>query len=139
MRSDIFSRSRIDELGGRLRTGVTDPDLRLLDEYRKSFCEDYDRVIEELRTRIGLELSGRPAKSTTAIVDKLKRGSMRLSQMQDIAGCRTTVKDIATQNNIVSAIVEIFPATIIDRREQPSHGYRAVHVIVRPNVLPIEI
>ncbi len=64
---------------------------------------------------------------------------MRLSQMQDIAGCRTTVKDIATQNNIVSAIVEIFPATIIDRREQPSHGYRAVHVIVRPNVLPIEI
>ena len=47
--------------------------------------------------------------------------------------------DIATQNTIVSAIAEIFPATIIDRREQPSHGYRAVHVIARPRVLPIEI
>lgn len=81
MKSDTFSRSRVDELGGRLRVGVTDSDLRLLDEYRKSFREDYDRVVEALRARIGLELSGRPAKSTTAIVEKHKRGSIRLSQM----------------------------------------------------------
>ncbi len=40
---------------------------------------------------------------------------------------------------MVSAIAKIFPTTIIDRREQPSHGYRAGHVIARPNVLPIEI
>ena len=69
MRSDIFSRSRIYEFGGRLRTGVTDPDLRLLDEYRKSFCEDYDRVIEELRTRIGLELGGdRPSRPLLSLI-----------------------------------------------------------------------
>lgn len=139
MTSETFSRSRIDELGSRLRARVTDPDLRLLDAYRKSFREDYDFVVEALRTRIGLELSGRPAKSTAAIVDKLKRGSMRLSQMQDIAGCRTTAVDITAQDTMVSAIAKIFPATIIDRRGQPSHGYRAVHVIARPNVLPIEI
>lgn len=47
--------------------------------------------------------------------------------------------DIATQNAIVSAIAGIFPATIIDRRQRPSHGYRAVHVIARPNILPIEV
>ncbi len=94
MTCDTLSRSRIDELGDRLRAGVTGPDLRLLDGYRKSFREDYDLVVEALRTRIGLELSGPPAKSTTAIVDKFKRGSVRLSQMQDIAGCRTTVVDI---------------------------------------------
>ena len=34
----------------------------------------------------------------------------------------------------------MFPSTtIMDRRDRPSHGYRAVHIIVRPNKRPVEI
>lgn len=31
------------------------------------------------------------------------------------------------------------PAELIDRRETPSHGYRAVHIIVFPDGVPVEI
>jgi putative GTP pyrophosphokinase len=85
-----------------------------------------------LRSAIGIEVSGRPAKSTAAIVDKLNRSSMRLSQMQDVAGCRTVVVDIAEQDRLVSTIEGKLPCVISDRRLRPSHGYRAVHVVARP-------
>lgn len=139
MNSEVFSHSAIDQLGERLRAEITESDIRLLDQYRRTFREDYDRVVAALRTRTGIEVSGRPAKSTASIVDKLNRGSMRLSQMQDIAGCRTVAADIAVQDQIVAEFAQLFPTSIFDRRERPSHGYRAVHVIARPNLLPIEI
>lgn len=80
--------AEVDRLGDRLRVGITAADLELLDGYRRGFRASYDWVIDRIRNEIGLEASGRPAKSTTAICDKLKRSSMRLTQMQDIAGCR---------------------------------------------------
>jgi putative GTP pyrophosphokinase len=134
-----LSRAAIDQLGDRLRVQVTETDLRLLDQYRRTFRADYDHVLAVLRSEIGIEVSGRPAKSTAAIVDKLNRSSMRLSQMQDVAGCRTVVVDAAEQNRLISMIEGKFPCVVSDRRLQPSHGYRAVHVVARPQRLPIEI
>ena len=125
------SKSEIDRLGDRLRETVSPDDLRMLDGYRLSFADAYDEVANTVRERTGVDVSGRPAKSTTAIVEKLKRESIRLSQMQDIAGCRIVVGDIAQQNTVTNELLGLFPdSEISDRRETPSHGYRAVHIIV---------
>jgi putative GTP pyrophosphokinase len=115
-----LSTAAVDQLGERLRKGMTVDDLRALDQYRRAFRTDYDAVI-------------------SAIVDKLRRGSMRLSQMQDIAGCRLVVADTLVQNEAVNRLVGMFPVSLVDRREKPSHGYRAVHVVVRLARRPIEI
>jgi putative GTP pyrophosphokinase len=66
--------------------------------------------------------TGRPAKSTNAIRDKLRRASIRLSQMQDIAGCRLIVEDRRRQDALVAQLTRLFPgSTVVDRREKPSH------------------
>ena len=75
-----MNNSELDRLGERLRLVVTAEDLTALDAYRRRFRHSYDSVVDRIRAETGLKASGRPAKSTTAIVDKLKRGSMRLTQ-----------------------------------------------------------
>jgi putative GTP pyrophosphokinase len=136
-----LSKTQVDRLGGRLRKGnINEDDLRLLDQYRRSFSEAYDFVVKAIRKELALEPTGRPAKSTTSISDKLRRESIRLSQIQDIAGCRLIVPDIATQDSVVQSLTSLFEQTTIsDRRQKPSHGYRAVHVIVNSHSKLIEI
>ena len=136
-----LTRTQVDRLGDRLRKGhITEADLRLLDQYRRSFSEAYEGVVEAIRKELGLEPTGRPAKSTTSISDKLRRESIRLSQIQDIAGCRLIVADIAAQESVVQSLSSLFEQTTIsDRRQKPSHGYRAVHVIVNSHGKLIEI
>jgi putative GTP pyrophosphokinase len=136
-----FSNSQIDRLGRNLRTGpVTDANIRFLDAYRRSFVSSYQYVISEIRTNLGLEPTGRPAKSTRAIAEKLRRETIRLSQIQDIAGCRIVVADSQAQENALASLSRLFPeANIVDRRETPSYGYRAVHLIPRIEACPIEI
>ena len=134
-----MTNAELDRLGDRLRHEVTAEDLTHLDTYRRGFGASYDEVVDRLRTELGLEASGRPAKSTAAILDKLRRGSMRLTQMQDIAGCRIVVPDIANQSRLVGVMERMFDVTVIDRRARPSHGYRAVHLIVRSTSLPVEV
>ena len=136
-----LTKTQVDRLGDRLRKGnITEADLRLLDHYRRSFSEAYEVVVEAVRKELGLEPTGRPAKSTTSISDKLRRESIRLTQIQDIAGCRLIVADIANQESVVESLTSLFEHTIIsDRRDKPSHGYRAVHVIVNSGGKLIEI
>lgn len=138
-----LSKTQIDKLGDRLRKGdITEADLRMLDEYRLLFSDAYEYVVETIRNRLGVEPTGRPAKSTGAIREKLKRETIRLSQIQDIAGCRLVVEGIVEQEQLVDDLRSVFDdATLVDRREQPSHGYRAVHmVVVRDNkVVEIQV
>jgi putative GTP pyrophosphokinase len=127
-----LSKTQIDKLGERLKRGnITEADLRLLDQYRRSFTEAYEIVVGKIRNELKLEPTGRPAKSTTSISDKLRRESIRLTQIQDIAGCRLIVQNIAEQDSVIKALENLFErTTVVDRREKPSHGYRAVHVVV---------
>lgn len=132
--------SQLNKLGERLRR---DPDnkgaLRLLETFRLAFTQSYDRVFGQLR-ELGLDPAGRPAKSTQSIIAKLVRLRTRLSRMQDIAGCRVEVENIPEQDRVVSEIANIYPeAQIDDLRVEPSHGYRAVHVIVKVAGFPVEI
>ena len=135
-----ISKTQIDKLGNRLKTGsYTESDLRLLDEYRRSFGEAYEAVIGTIRQR-GEFPTGRLAKSTASIAEKLRRESIRLSQMQDIAGCRIVVGNVVQQEHLVEALTQDFPnAAVIDRRDNPSHGYRAIHIVVEKFGKPIEI
>lgn len=127
-----FSKTQIDRLGDRLKKGeMSEADLQMLDEYRRSFAEAFGFLVRTIRKELALEPTGRPAKSTSSICEKLRRESIRLTQIQDIAGCRLIVPDIASQETIVQSLKNLFEhTTIVDRRQQPSHGYRAVHVIV---------
>lgn len=59
--------------------------------------------------------------------------------MQDIAGCRIVVPDIPTQSRLLSTLEGLFHVAVVDRRTKPSHGYRAIHAIVRSTQLPVEI
>jgi ppGpp synthetase/RelA/SpoT-type nucleotidyltranferase len=136
-----LSKTQIDRLGDRLRKGSpTEADLRLLDDYRLSFGEAYDTVVRTVRDQFKLEPTGRPAKSTSSIIEKLNRETIRLSQMQDIAGCRVLVADVAEQDRVVASLRSVFPdASVVDRRANPSYGYRAVHVIAEISGKSIEI
>lgn len=135
------SKTQIDRLGERLKgSQVANADLQLLDEYRRSFSKAHDTVVSTIRERFSLQPTGRPAKSTTAIVDKLRRESVRLSQIQDIAGCRLIVPDLTQQDAVVDSLnAEFTQAHVIDRRAKPSHGYRAVHVVVDLRGKAVEI
>ena len=135
------SKTKIDRLGGRLRKGnIDEGDLQLLDSYRLSFAEPYELIVGTIRNDLSLEPTGRPAKSTSSISEKLRRESIRLTQIQDIAGCRLVVSDIIEQDKVVESLVRLFSnASIVDRRSIPSHGYRAVHVIASVRGKSVEI
>lgn len=134
------SNSQIDRLGERLKHGSSsDQDLRDIDSFRLSFAPAYDEVVRVLES-MGQAPSGRPAKSTASIVEKLRRESVQLSQIQDIAGCRIVVESPVQQRKLVQRLQTEFPETVtIDRIATPSHGYRAVHVVVKHRGLPVEI
>jgi GTP pyrophosphokinase len=135
-----LSNAQVDRLGERMREGPLDEaDLTLLDEYCRSFGPSYLRVVGVLES-LGLEPTGRPAKTTDSVVAKLHRESIRLSQIQDIAGCRLVVRDLEEQDRVVAALGGAFPdACIVDRRAKPSHGYRAIHVIIEVANRAVEI
>lgn len=136
-----ISKTQIDRLGERLKKGApSEDDIRLLDEYRHSFGDAHDTVVCAIREKLNLQPTGRLEKSTTSIIEKLRRESIRLSQIQDIAGCRTVVTDTSEQERVVESLQTLFPGAVIaDRRRLPSHGYRAVHVIAKISELSIEI
>jgi ppGpp synthetase/RelA/SpoT-type nucleotidyltranferase len=137
---NAFSKTQIDRLGDRLKGGShTESDLRLLDDYRRSFGEAYEAVLRTIRQH-GKLPTGRLSKSTFSIVEKLRRESIRLSQMQDIAGCRVVVASVVEQEQFIASLRTVFPgASVIDRRDKPSYGYRAVHIIAEISGKPVEI
>lgn len=136
------SKGQIDRLGERLRDGpVSENDLRELDAYRESFSDAYGEIIARIRTSTGLEPTGRPMKTPFSIVQKLRRETeMQLSRMQDIAGCRLVVATLPDQDGAVRDLTQAFvKVRVLDRREKPSHGYRAVHIIVSGQGKTVEI
>ena len=136
-----YSKSEIDRIGDRLRDEQVESGiLEKLDAYRESFDAAYQEVVDRIREELKVAPTGRPGKSIPSIIHKLSRESIRLSQMQDIAGCRIVVVDIPDQNVAVRLLTELFrDVTVVDRRVRPSHGYRAVHVIARIGGLAVEI
>ena len=143
-----LSASQIQRLGDRLRKKVTAEDLALLrdlrDSYRPALDVVFDGVVKVLSSVDLLEacdIATRPAKTTRSIIAKLQRERTNLSRMQDIAGCRVVVPTAADQELAVASIVEAFPDwRVEDRRQRPSHGYRAVHFVTsRPRPVEVQV
>lgn len=137
----MWSNSQIDRLGDELRSRQFSADLlTTLDQYRTSFLPAYEFVVYRLRGALNYPVTGRPAKSTTALVDKLQRQHVRLSQVQDIAGCRVVVDDIFLQDRALRALEVFLDAPVVfDRRGNPSNGYRAIHLIATIGERRVEI
>ncbi len=137
-----FSNSQIDKLGERLKAGSpSDEDVTMLSSYRNSFAEPAKAVADKVREVSGLEVTSRPLKTTLSIVAKLRRdGVKQLSAMQDIGGCRVTVRNLAEQDELVENLLKAYPdAKLYDRVAKPSHGYRAKHLVVKIDGRRIEI
>jgi len=127
----VPSKTQIDKLGERVKHGEpTADDVRELDEYRRSFGPEYEEVVATIRRVLNLRPSGRRAKTIPSIIAKLQREKIRLSQIQDIAGCRIVVADRIAQDRTVDTLRSTFAVPdrdLVDRRVEPSYGYRAVH------------
>jgi len=134
-----MTKSGVDKLGDSLRTELTNENLQKLDEYRRSFFSFYSEVVEKIRELLKVEISGRPAKTTISICEKLYRSPIRLSQMADIAGCRIIVPDMIVQGESAYKINDSFNCKIVDRIKNPSYGYRAIHVIVKRGIFSVEV
>lgn len=103
--------------------------------YSELAAEVFGRISDELlaaRPLDQLSISARP-KTIDTLVQKLQRQrSLKLGQVQDIAGVRVDADIVLTQQTrLAHEIAEYFGtdrAIIRDIRENPHSGYRAVHV-----------
>jgi ppGpp synthetase/RelA/SpoT-type nucleotidyltranferase len=140
-----MSKGALDRLGARLAASeeVDSADLASLAEV----ITVYQGVLDEVKlrlTRLGYEATTR-AKTTGTLIEKLRReGQMKLSRVQDLAGARIIVPNRLAQDDAVAKLRGHFEASgdkcrEVDRRMNPSHGYRAVHLVVQVGPAPVEI
>jgi ppGpp synthetase/RelA/SpoT-type nucleotidyltranferase len=134
------------KLGDRLARDarISEADYRLLERVADAYQAELDRVEQALR-RVGFQATTR-VKTTGTLVDKLRRDTtLKLNMIHDLAGARIVVDGgRLEQDRAVERIVEEFApypkaSVVKDRRQTPSFGYRAVHVIVFPEGTPVEI
>ncbi|MEU4240672.1 hypothetical protein [Actinoplanes sp. NPDC026619] len=142
-----ISKKKLNQLGARIAAGDSPAgaDLVQLKEVLRAYQAILDTVEEQL-TQIDLRATTR-VKTRSVLIEKLRReGGMELARVQDLAGARIVVDgDWAEQDAVVARVASHFDGwtgkqpRVVDRRLRPSHGYRAVHVIVFPDGVPVEI
>jgi ppGpp synthetase/RelA/SpoT-type nucleotidyltranferase len=139
------SKGELNRLGDRLARSESpsEKDHELLENALSAYQDSLEFVKADLR---GLDYAptGR-VKTTKTMVEKLQRTpGMQLSRVQDLAGARIMVRDFDAQDSSRDKISEFYmslgrPCKIIDRRTDPRFGYRAVHLVVRIDEMPVEI
>ena len=142
-----LSKSQINKLGSRIAASAepnADDQTQLRDviRYYQIVLNDIKSDLDSLR----LGKSASRVKTHGTLIEKLQRESgMELVRVQDLAGARVIIAGgRIKQDDAVRAICDHFsnlsrPAKIIDRRVHPSHGYRAVHIIIFPADIQVEI
>jgi ppGpp synthetase/RelA/SpoT-type nucleotidyltranferase len=140
-----ITKGEFNRLGDRLIAGErpSEADLQDLATALTAYQEVLERVEGHLRD-LGFAPSGR-VKTTTTMTDKLRRTpGMELSRMQDVAGSRIVVRNLVVQDEARDKISDFYTAQgcrwrEVDRRKDPRFGYKAVHLVVRVDDLPVEI
>ena len=143
--------SQVKRAGDRIRRaaerGEQPPaeDLYLLDVFRSWHGAIHDGLQLRLASAVRRELAslpsndvvitGRPLKTREAIIAKLVRERSRLNRIQDIAGARVVVPDMATQEAVLQLTLREFaqnsPVIANDTRDSADElGYRGLHVVV---------
>jgi len=139
-----LTKSQINKLGEKLRAAddLDEDLLRSLQDLRAEYQQPMLDAQQVIRVALGMEPTAR-LKTVNTLIEKLKREKTRLSRMQDLAGIRIVDGDWrAEQDLVVKQLVQLFgreTTEVDDLRAKPSHGYRAVHVIVIVAGRPVEI
>jgi ppGpp synthetase/RelA/SpoT-type nucleotidyltranferase len=137
---------QMNKLGDRLASPepITDEDYALLGQVAEDYQAVLDKVEEKLQG-LGYQATTR-VKTTSTLVEKLRREPhLRLKSIRDVAGARIVIHGGRwEQDQVVDRIVQAFESCPkaperIDRRKTPSHGYRAYHVVVYEDGVPVEI
>ena len=120
-------------------------DLAALHELLLAYRDALEEAVAMVRRNLGITASSR-VKTTGTILEKLERyGGSWLKSIQDLAGMRIVGSfGRSGQDALVAQLVELFSdgdraPRVVDRQREPSHGYRAVHLIVVVRSLPVEI
>jgi putative GTP pyrophosphokinase len=130
----VLSRTAIDKIGSRLRDDPKDisafAELAL---FREQVATRTVNAIHVVRAQTVSVVTPRAGKSARSIIEKLQRQrTLKLSQMQDVEGCRIIVDSTIEQDALASRLFASFEdVTLHDRRDEPSHGYRAIHLVPR--------
>lgn len=137
------SRSRADAVGKRLANGTaSEADWATYGEILDAYGEALDAAQQRL-SAAGVKATGR-VKSRDTLLDKVRRGTS-LKSVQDVAGARIVVPGgLDEQDALTTRLVALFSREaaqpkVVDRRTNPVHGYRAVHVVVTSLSLPVEV
>jgi putative GTP pyrophosphokinase len=134
--------------GGReLRRWALSSAIGVIADYRGGFQDPLKKVTVGLRQFVERESAevtvAQRLKRTPQILNKLNRfSSMRLTQMDDIAGCRAILPGGASEvAGVLRRIRRNWDVVKIDDyvARPKGTGYRAVHVVVRRDALPVEI
>jgi hypothetical protein len=152
-----LSKSRIDKAGRALAHPVelTIESIELedaFDAYRGSHLEPLSRTTLELQRWLhdygGRYYIAQRLKRKPQIVRKLKRLSVRLTQLQDIAGCRIIVDKNADVDKLIGFITDKAKTSggfsvkrLTDYREKgrDESGYRSAHLILEREGITIEL
>lgn len=104
-------------------------------------------VDERIRARLeaGPSYHGTPVaithriKTPTTLIEK--RDGTSLSTMQDVVGLRLVSDLMLVQQDRLARDLRILfsRSKVVDRRKKPSHGYRAIHLVVDGDGIPVEI
>jgi ppGpp synthetase/RelA/SpoT-type nucleotidyltranferase len=142
-----ISKQQLNKLGQRIAASETPTgeDAQQLNNVLRAYQAILVTVEEQLAA-LGLSATSR-VKTKGVLIEKLQREQgMLLARVQDMAGARLVIEggwaeqDVATQQLTKHFDTWTGKASkVVDRRVNPSHGYRAVHVIVFPEGVPVEI
>jgi ppGpp synthetase/RelA/SpoT-type nucleotidyltranferase len=120
-------------------------DLALLQSLLEAYDEALEVAVKKVWDGLNVGVSSR-IKNTGTIIEKLGRPGASLHTIQDLAGMRIVMDGSGrlAQDSLVARLSDLFedsarPVKQIDRRADPRSGYRAVHLIVHVNDVPVEI
>lgn len=142
-----FSKNQARRLGERLKAGdrPSADDLALLQSLLEAYDEALEVAVQKVRDGLNVRVSSR-IKNTGTIIEKLRRPGSSLNSIQDLAGMRIVMDESGrrAQDSLVARLSDLFdeparPVKKIDRRADPRSGYRAVHLVVHVNDVPVEI
>lgn len=145
--STSMSKASIDKAGRALASPESDMDNteheHIFDEYRKSHLQPLSETTLELQHWLSAYGSryyiAHRLKRKPQIIRKLRRLSVRLTQLQDIGGCRIIVEKNRDVDKLLAYLenkvteqqhLEIARVTDYRQRGRDESGYRALHLIL---------
>jgi ppGpp synthetase/RelA/SpoT-type nucleotidyltranferase len=121
------------------REDLTEERITAFRAYSDAFAPALASVVATLQDLEAPPITER-LKTIRSTVKKMQRETTRLSQVQDIVGCRLVVPLMRDQDDFLVRLSGAHADWhLYDRRSEPSHGYRAVHVVAVVGGLPVEV